>query len=165
MQLTGLVVLKQVDMKVTRGFTLMELLVVIAIIGILSSVVLASLNGARQKGRDARRISDIKKLQLALALYYDVNNSYPDSAAVANVQTALAGLVTGDFISTLPDDPSNDKDYYYISSAASGSTSYCVGAALEGTSNAEDACNDAAGNPELGATACDSAECTYRTGP
>nr|AQQ75000.1 hypothetical protein [uncultured bacterium] len=67
--------------KTSRGFTLIELLVVIAIIGILSSVVLASLNSARQKGRDARRISDIKQLQLALELYYDANQSYPATAA------------------------------------------------------------------------------------
>ncbi|RJR14060.1 type II secretion system protein [Candidatus Parcubacteria bacterium] len=62
-----------------RGFTLIELLVVVAIIGILSSVVLASLNSARQKGRDTRRISDIKQLQLALELSYDAVGEYPDS--------------------------------------------------------------------------------------
>ena len=61
--------------KSARGFTLIELLVVIAIIGILSSVVLASLNSARKKGRDARRIADLKQLQLALELYYDANPS------------------------------------------------------------------------------------------
>lgn len=62
-----------------RGFTLIELLVVVAIIGILSSVVLASLNSARQKGRDTRRISDIKQLQLALELSYDAVGEYPDA--------------------------------------------------------------------------------------
>ncbi len=52
----------------SRGFTLIELLVVIAIIGILSSVVLASLNSARAKGRDSRRVSDLKQMANLVAL-------------------------------------------------------------------------------------------------
>lgn len=62
-----------------RGFTLIELLVVIAIIGILSSVVLASLNMARGKARDAARLSDMHTLQTALALYMSDNGTYPNS--------------------------------------------------------------------------------------
>ena len=57
-----------------NGFTLIELLVVIAIIGILSSVVLASLNTARQKSRDAKRIADMKQLQIALEFSFDKNS-------------------------------------------------------------------------------------------
>ncbi len=59
------------------GFTLIELLVVIAIIGILASVVLASLNSARGKARDAARKSDMKQMQLALETYFQDNGSYP----------------------------------------------------------------------------------------
>ncbi|NBV76692.1 type II secretion system protein [bacterium] len=51
-----------------RGFTLIELLVVIAIIGLLSTVVLASLSSARAKSRDARRLSDLKQIANAVAL-------------------------------------------------------------------------------------------------
>ena len=49
-----------------RGFTLIELLVVIAIIGILSTAVLTSLNSAREKAQDARKIHDVKQIALAL---------------------------------------------------------------------------------------------------
>lgn len=60
----------------SRGFTLIELLVVIAIIGLLSSVVLASLNSARTKSRDSNRISDLRNIQLALEMYYDKYETY-----------------------------------------------------------------------------------------
>ena len=114
-----------------KGFTLIELLVVIAIIGILSSVVLASLNGARKKGRDARRISDLKQVQLALELYYDSNSSeYPD---------APSSLATT-YISVVPTDPQGGGAYGYDNltsvaaacSVASGVCSnYVLGATLE----------------------------------
>lgn len=58
------------------GFTLIELLVVIAIIGVLASVVLASVNTARAKARDARRKSDLRTIRLALEFYYDRYGTY-----------------------------------------------------------------------------------------
>ncbi|TSC86143.1 MAG: secretory protein [Parcubacteria group bacterium Gr01-1014_8] len=51
-----------------RGFTLIELLVVIAVIGLLSSVILASLNNARKKGRDTRRVEDLRQIGNAVAI-------------------------------------------------------------------------------------------------
>lgn len=59
-----------------RGFTLIELLVVIAVIGILASVVLASLNSARKKGADAKIKSELKQISTALELYYDKYGTY-----------------------------------------------------------------------------------------
>lgn len=68
--------------KNNKGFTLIELLVVIAIIGLLSTLAVVSLNNARQKSRDAKRVSDIKSIQTALELYYVDNDSYPVGTAL-----------------------------------------------------------------------------------
>src|SRR3989344_4189763 len=67
------------DTLETRGFTLIELLVVIAIIGLLSSIVLASLGTARGKAADAKRLGDMQSIRTALELYYTTNNAYPDT--------------------------------------------------------------------------------------
>lgn len=126
------------------GFTLIELLVVIAIIGVLSSIVLASLQNARRKSRDARRITDIKQLQLALELYYDANNqNYPTTNAVCNTTTpsffGLEALQTGGFIPQIPRDPSQSGTtsgcYAYATFASGTRSSYHLGATLEDTTN------------------------------
>jgi len=58
------------------GFTLIELLVVIAIIGLLSSVVLASLTSARNKSADASIRQNLSQVVRSAAIYYDTNGSY-----------------------------------------------------------------------------------------
>ena len=77
-----------------QGFTLIELLVVISIISLLSSVILASLNSARSKARDAVRKSSLKQVQTALELYYNTNNSYPSTGGSWQGECSLNGGIT-----------------------------------------------------------------------
>lgn len=58
------------------GFTLIELLVVIAIIGILSTVALTSLQGARNKAKGAKMSSILEELEKAANLDYAMNDSW-----------------------------------------------------------------------------------------
>lgn len=64
-------------LRTQKGFTLIELLVVIAIIGLLSSVVLASLNTARDRAKYARAKMDIKQLKIAMMAYKLDNGELP----------------------------------------------------------------------------------------
>ncbi|MBI5470309.1 prepilin-type N-terminal cleavage/methylation domain-containing protein [Candidatus Kaiserbacteria bacterium] len=120
-----------------RGFTLIELLVVIAIIGILASIVLASLDSARVKGRDARRLADIDAIKKALALYQNDNNAYPVSVSTTTISGSDAvstTLKTAGSISTVPTDPQSPTTDYTYSSDASGNT-YMLGYCMERANN------------------------------
>ena len=75
-----------------KGFTLIELLVVIAIIGILSAVVLTSLNSSRDKAQDAKRVNDVK--QVALALELARNQQTGDFSETAYEQRLLTWKLT-----------------------------------------------------------------------
>ena len=78
-------------MNLKKGFTLIELLVVVAIIGILASVVLASLNTARAKGADAAVKANLANMRAQAAIYYDANNGYGAAGTgTAGCATALS---------------------------------------------------------------------------
>ncbi len=112
-------------MNLKKGFTLIELLVVIAIIGILSSVVLASLNSARQKGGDAAIKANLNGIRAQAELYYDTNGNYGTQATTTGA-TCLAGA--GMFSNT------------NIRAALSAATAQAGTATLAGTAGVTIAC-------------------------
>lgn len=71
----------------SKGFSLIELLIVVAIIGVLSSIVIAALSSSQAKGRDSKRVSDIKNIEVSLKLYYLDYGRYP-----TNIYDATTGL-------------------------------------------------------------------------
>lgn len=127
------------------GFTLIELLVVISIIGLLSAVVLASLNSARQKANDSRRALDMKQLATAINMYYSDNGSYPTPGGGYStcaygvgdtgwVGPAFINSLVPKYISSLPQDPNhakadctgpNFRNYYFYSNIGTGSAWGC----------------------------------------
>ena len=62
-----------------RGFTLIELLVVIAIIGVLSAVVLASLNSARDKAKVAKAVAEVRQFNTVVTRYFTDTGRLPSS--------------------------------------------------------------------------------------
>ncbi len=98
------------------GFTLIELLVVISIIGLVSSVIITSIDSARIKGRDTQRISQLNQFMRALEIYYSVNGAYPCSDTtvipcpisvrpLTSVMNVGQALVSSGAIPEIPSDP------------------------------------------------------------
>jgi len=62
---------------IQRGFTIIELLVVVIVIAILASVTVVAFNGVQGRARDIHRVYDITNLRKVLAIYYQLNGTYP----------------------------------------------------------------------------------------
>ena len=127
-----------------KGFTLIELLVVIAIIGLLSTLAVVSLSSAREKARNAKRMSDLKQVSTAMELYSsdDATGLYPvvgvcGAAGIIAAADGLLicpsphGLINSDgevFLAAYPEDPTATTPYTYDLQGANG---YCLEATLE----------------------------------
>jgi len=110
--------------KREKGFTLIEILIVVAIIGILSSIVLVGLGSFRSRGRDARRVADLREVQNALELYYAKTGAYPVGK---NVGVATLNLQNeGIGVTKIPSDPGSGTYQY-----GSDGKSYVLSATLE----------------------------------
>jgi len=101
--------MKQIKkMLFDHGFTLIELLVVVAIISILASVVLASLNTAREKARDVQRVANVNQIANAIALYQDDSGGVPpgeDGVEYVNGNPNWIPGLAPKYISSVPSDP------------------------------------------------------------
>src|SRR5690606_28388603 len=125
---------KKLHRKGAGGFTLIELLVVISIISLLSSVVLSSLNSARARARDAKRLSDMRQYQTAIALYKtDNQNSAPlfgtgGSGQITSTSTIGVSLTSAlqSYLSELPLDPANGIYWYCNRNGATGQDAGCI---------------------------------------
>jgi prepilin-type N-terminal cleavage/methylation domain-containing protein len=87
-----------------KGFTLIEVLVVTSILGLIASVLLVALNDARSRGRDAKRVADLRQVYVATEQYYDKFNIYPQypdlhsTDSTANWGLLITMLVSANFL-------------------------------------------------------------------
>lgn len=125
-----------------RGFTLIELLVVIAIIGILSSVVLASLNTARDKGSNAAIKSNLNNARAQAELYYDSGQTYLGvcTAGANNISALVTGATNSGGTNTQCEDDDTPINGWAANSQLKGTPTvfYCVDSTGAATSTGTD---------------------------
>jgi prepilin-type N-terminal cleavage/methylation domain-containing protein len=155
-------------MKKQSGFTLIELLVVIAIIGILSSIVIASLNSARNKGKDSAVKAALKQISTQAENYYDTNNTFTPSATCGLTATNPPTIVTASTTGVFADPVIQNQLVYIGSYDAPTSSVVCRvdstgqrwAVSISGLSNvASSYCIDNSGNNTTGKTASTTGVC------
>lgn len=139
-----------------KAFTLIELLVVIAIIGILATLAVVSLQSARARARDSKRVADVKQMQTALELYFNDNNSYPSDISSGIGTGSDAYMAIKPTAPTPADGGCPTPPAYTYNQTATGSSytiSFCLGAK---TGEIEAGCNVASpgGISTTSITAC-----------
>lgn len=110
-----------------KGFTLIEMLVVIAVIGLLAALILVGLSSFRTRGRDTRRIADLKEVQNGLEVYYMKYGNYPNVNTWTDLETALVNAGIG--ITSIPKDPT--ATYTYLYGVDASQQHYVIGATIE----------------------------------
>jgi len=98
----------------------LNFLVVIAIIGLLSSVVLASLNSARARARDAKKKADFNAISIALNMFYDKYGRMPKNynpirgaCEDSYYDQSMQELVDAGFLQNVPKSLGGSKYCYY----------------------------------------------------
>lgn len=148
-------------LKGRKGFTLIELLVVIAIIGILSSIVLVSVNTARNKAKDTAVKGGMDQIRMAGEIGYDTDGNY---SAVCTETGGASGnstlSSTGDFGRIATNVQSNDGNIAPTCNEDANSTAYAAWAPLVAASGSY-VCVDSTGAsrtvtsaPSADATVC-----------